>query len=79
MAISDQAGELEDADAQAVTWSFAGPDGRRCSACYVDSLRTRITEQDGQLVIELRATGTDGRTEQELGRRLAHALFISAT
>jgi hypothetical protein len=35
--------------------------------------------QDGRLVTGLQATGTDGRTEQELRRRLAHALFISAT
>jgi hypothetical protein len=45
----------------------------------VDSLRIQMTEQDGQLVTGLRAAGTDGRTEQELRRRLAHTLFISAT
>jgi hypothetical protein len=49
------------------------------TACYVDSLPTQMTEQDGQLVTGLQAAGTDGRTEQELRRRLAHTLFISAT
>jgi hypothetical protein len=31
------------------------------------------------LVTGLQATGTDGRTEQELRRRSARTLFISAT
>jgi hypothetical protein len=38
-----------------------------------------LTEQDGRMVTGLQATGTDGRTEQELRRRLAHTLFIPAT
>jgi hypothetical protein len=45
----------------------------------VDSLRIQMTEQDGRMVTGLQATGTDGRTEQELRWRLAHTLFISAT
>jgi uncharacterized protein YggU (UPF0235/DUF167 family) len=49
------------------------------TAYYVDSLGIQMTEQDGQLVVELQATGTEGRAEQELGRRLARTLFISAT
>jgi hypothetical protein len=49
------------------------------TACYMDSLRIQMTEQDGRMVTGLHATGTDGRTEQELRRRLAHTLFISAT
>ena len=54
------------------------------TACYVDSLRIQMTEQDGRMVTGLQATATDGRTEQELRRAIsAHLIyfstFISAT